>query len=45
VSLPWLCDVPTMFMGIDVSHPDPGHRGDSMAAVVSNICNYNHIRM
>ena len=44
LSLPWQLDVPTMMMGVDVSHPDPGHQGDSMAAVVSQSTVYIHIK-
>jgi hypothetical protein len=35
MSLPWILNKSTMLMGVDVSHPDPGNQGDSMAAVVS----------
>lgn len=34
MSQPWILNSSTMMMGVDVSHPDPGHQGDSMAAVV-----------
>jgi hypothetical protein len=34
-SLSWLFDEPCMLMGMDISHPDPGHQGCSVAAVVS----------
>ena len=34
-SISWLFDEPCMLMGVDVTHPDPGHDGPSMAAVVS----------
>ena len=35
MSMPWTLDLSTMLMGVDVSHPDAGQQGDSMAAVVS----------
>ena len=34
MSLPWILNESTMMMGVDVSHPDLGQQGDSMAAVV-----------
>jgi eukaryotic translation initiation factor 2C len=36
-SLSWLCDRPCMFVGIDVSHPEVGGVGDSVAAVVASL--------
>ena len=36
-SLSWVLDVPCMFVGIDVSHPDPGSDRASIAAVVGSL--------
>lgn len=38
-SLCWLFDKPTMLVGIDVSHAEPGSDRESMAAVVSESIN------
>jgi hypothetical protein len=36
-SISWIFDEPCMLMGMDVSHPDPGHEGKSIAAVVASM--------
>ena len=36
-SLAWVLNVPCMFVGIDVSHPDPGSDRPSIAAVTGSI--------
>jgi hypothetical protein len=36
-SISWVFDEPCMLVGMDVSHPDPGHEGKSIAAVVASM--------
>ncbi len=37
VSISWVFDKPTMLVGMDISHPEPGENGSSMAAVVCSL--------
>lgn len=36
-SLSWLMDEPCMIVGIDLTHPDPGREGHSVAAIVASM--------
>jgi len=36
-SIGWVFDEPTMLIGMDISHPEPGEQGMSMASVVASL--------